>query len=479
MNKGERKQLRRAAASMGRIRHLHFVGIGGAGMNGIAQVMLNLGYRVSGSDLKTNPAISRLTQQGATVHIGHAGDNILGADAVVISTAVKDDNPEVVRAREQRIPVVPRAEMLAELMRFHFGIAVAGTHGKTTTTSLVASLLAEAGLDPTFVIGGRLNSAGTHARLGGGEYLVAEADESDASFLYLQPMMAILTNVDADHMTTYGGDFNRLRQTFIEFLHHLPFYGLAILCIDDQEVRNLLPHVTRPVITYGESADADLRVSDIRQTGLQTHFRVTGGSEAAFDVTLNMPGRHNVLNALAAIAVARELGVGVEDIRRALLRFEGIGRRFNATDCRLPDGREVMLVDDYGHHPREVAATIDAVHDGWPGRRLVLVFQPHRYTRTQEQFDDFAQVLSRADVLVLGEVYAAGESPIAGADSRSLSRAIRTRGQVDPVFIDPITELPQLLDGMLLDGDIVLTLGAGDIGQVAASLPRALQQGET
>ncbi|MCW8906811.1 MAG: UDP-N-acetylmuramate--L-alanine ligase [Sedimenticola sp.] len=479
MKKGERKQLRRAAASMGRIRHLHFVGIGGAGMNGIAQVMLNLGYRISGSDLKTNPAISRLLEQGATVHIGHAADNIQGTDAVVISTAVKDDNPEVVRARELRIPVVPRAEMLAELMRFHFGIAVAGTHGKTTTTSLVASLLAEAGLDPTFVIGGRLNSAGTHARLGGGEYLVAEADESDASFLYLQPMMAILTNVDADHMTTYGGDFNRLRQTFIEFLHHLPFYGLAILCIDDEEVRNLLPQVTRPVITYGESDDADLRVSDIRQTGLQTHFRVNSGDEPAFDVTLNMPGRHNVLNAMAAIAVARELGVEVQHIRQALLRFQGIGRRFNATDCRLADGRDVMLVDDYGHHPREVAATIDAVHDGWPGRRLVLVFQPHRYTRTQEQFDDFAQVLSRADVLVLGEVYAAGESPIAGADSRSLSRAIRTRGQVDPVFIDPIMELPQLLEGMLLDGDIVLTLGAGDIGQVAASLPQALQREET
>lgn len=478
MNTGERKQRRLAAATMGRIRHLHFVGIGGAGMNGIAQVMLNLGYRISGSDLKSNPAISRLIRQGATVHIGHTGNNIQGADAVVISSAVKDDNPEVVRARELRIPVVPRAEMLAELMRFHFGIAVAGTHGKTTTTSLVASLLAEAGLDPTFVIGGRLNSAGTHARLGGGEYLVAEADESDASFLYLQPMMAILTNVDADHMSTYGGDFNRLRQTFIEFLHHLPFYGLAILCIDDEEVRALLPQVTRRVITYGESADADLRVSDIRQAGLQTHFRVNASGEPAFDITLNMPGRHNVLNALAAIVVARELGVGVEDIRQALLSFEGIGRRFNATDCRLPDGREVMLVDDYGHHPREVSATIDAVHDGWPGRRLVLVFQPHRYTRTQEQFDDFAQVLSRADVLLLGEVYAAGETPIPGADSRSLSRAIRTRGQVDPVFIDPLSELPLLLDGMLLDGDIVLTLGAGDIGQVAASLPQALQQGE-
>lgn len=471
MNKGERKQRRLAAATMGRIRHLHFVGIGGSGMNGIAQVMLNLGYKITGSDLKSNPAIDRLTKQGATIYIGHAGTHIAGADAVIISTAVNDDNPEVKMARESRIPVVPRAEMLAELMRFHFGIAVAGTHGKTTTTSLVASLLAEGNLDPTFVIGGRLNSAGTHARLGGGEYLVAEADESDASFLYLQPMMAVVTNVDADHMTTYGGDFNRLRQTFIEFLHHLPFYGLAILCIDDEEVRGLLSQVTRQVITYGESEDADLRATQIRQQGLRTHFTVSAQGEADFHVTLNMPGRHNVLNALAAIAVAREVGVGIEAIRQALAKFEGIGRRFNATECQLSDGRQVMLVDDYGHHPREVAATLDAVREGWPERRLVLVFQPHRYTRTQEQFDDFAQVLSRPDVLVLAEVYAAGETPIAGADGRSLSRAIRTRGIIDPVFVDPIGELPQLLDGMLKDGDIVLTLGAGDIGQVAALLP--------
>jgi UDP-N-acetylmuramate--alanine ligase len=507
MNKGETTQRRLAATTMGRIRHLHFVGIGGAGMNGIAQVMLNLGYQISGSDLKSNPAIGRLTKQGATIHIGHDAANIAGADAVVISTAVNEDNPEVRKARELRIPVVPRAEMLAELMRFHFGIAVAGTHGKTTTTSLVASLLAEGGLDPTFVIGGRLNSAGTHARLGGGEYLVAEADESDASFLYLQPMMAIVTNVDADHMTTYGGDFNRLRQTFIEFLHHLPFYGLAILCIDDEEVRGLLPQVTRRMITYGESADADCRVSAIRQEGLRTHFKVsmaapghsilgsvTGTSlyhsscprgiseslhvagEASFDVTLNMPGRHNVLNALAAIVVAHEVGVDVAAIQRGLERFEGIGRRFNASECTLADGRQIMLVDDYGHHPREVGATLDAVRAGWPERRLVLVFQPHRYSRTQEQFDDFTQVLSRPDVLVLAEVYAAGEAPIAGADGRSLSRAIRARGQVDPVFVDPIGALPRLLDGMILDGDIVLTLGAGDIGQVAAMLPGWFQQ---
>ncbi|WP_428623425.1 UDP-N-acetylmuramate--L-alanine ligase [Sedimenticola sp.] len=480
MKKGETTQRRLAATTMGRIRHLHFVGIGGAGMNGIAQVMLNLGYKISGSDLKSNPAIGRLTKQGATIHIGHAESNIQGADAVVISTAVKDDNPEVRMAREKRIPVVPRAEMLAELMRFHFGIAVAGTHGKTTTTSLVASLLAEGGLDPTFVIGGRLNSAGTHARLGGGDFLVAEADESDASFLYLQPMMAIVTNVDADHMTTYGGDFNRLRQTFIEFLHHLPFYGLAILCIDDDEVRGLLPKVTRQVITYGESADADCRVSAIRQEGLRTHFQVTMAGEAPFDVTLNMPGRHNVLNALAAIVVAHEVGVDVAAIQRGLERFEGIGRRFNATECSLADGRRFMLVDDYGHHPREVAATLDAVRAGWPDRRLVLAFQPHRYTRTQEQFDDFTQVLSRPDLLVLAEVYAAGEMPIAGADGRSLSRAIRARGQVDPVFVDPISELPELLYGLIQDDDIVLTLGAGDIGQIAATLPSWFQQrGET
>ncbi len=477
MNRNERAGHRLAAETMGRIRHLHFVGIGGSGMNGIAQVMLNLGYRISGSDLKPNAATERLAQQGAVIHTGHHAANIEGSDAVVISSAVGERNPEVMAARRQRIPVVPRAEMLAELMRFHYGIAVAGTHGKTTTTSLVASLLGEAGLDPTFVIGGRLNSAGTHARLGEGDYLVAEADESDASFLYLQPMLAVVTNVDADHMTTYGGDFNRLRQTFIEFLHHLPFYGLAVLCTDDDQVRGLLGNVTCRSVTYGTSEDADLRACDIRQQGLQTHFRVAPLEGEAFDVTLNMPGRHNVLNALAAIAVALELGCPVADIQKALATFQGIGRRFQTTECSLPGGGSVMLVDDYGHHPREVAATLEAVREGWPDRRLLLAFQPHRYTRTRELFDDFVQVLSRPDVLVLTEVYPAGESPLPGADGRALSRAVRARGQIDPVFVDPVSELPALLNGLLRDGDIILAMGAGDIGSVAGELPGLISRG--
>jgi len=457
-------------AAMGRIRHVHFVGIGGSGMNGIAQVLVNLGYRVSGSDLKESPTTRRLAEQGAVIHVGHAAENVAGADAVVISSAVRGDNPEVVAARAQRIPVVPRAEMLAELMRFRFGIAVAGTHGKTTTTSLVASILTEAGLDPTFVIGGRLNSAGSSARLGQGEYLVAEADESDASFLYLQPMMAIVTNVDADHMATYGGDFDRLRRTFVEFLHHLPFYGLAVLCVDDPEVRGLLPEVTRSVLSYGTTADADLRAVDIRRDGLQTHFTAIGRDGLGIDVTLNLPGRHNVLNALAAIAVARELGVGAHAIQRALCGFQGIGRRFQvAGRCQRPDG-EILLVDDYGHHPREIAATIDAVRDGWPERRLVLAFQPHRYTRTRDLLDDFAQVLSHADLLVLCEVYPAGETPIAGADGRALSRAVRARGLVDPVFVATVDRLNDTLGHLVRGGDIVVTMGAGDIGGAAGRL---------
>jgi UDP-N-acetylmuramate--alanine ligase len=475
MNQPNTNQLRHAAETMGRMRHIHFVGIGGAGMSGIAEVMLNLGYRISGSDRRSGQVIEQLRAQGAEIVIGHNAANIAGADAVVISSAVKEDNPEVAAARAERIPVVPRAEMLAELMRFRFGIAVAGTHGKTTTTSLVASLLAEGGLDPTFVIGGRLNSAGTNARLGTGEFLVAEADESDASFLYLQPMMAVVTNIDADHMTTYGGDFDRLRGTFIEFLHHLPFYGQAVLCIDDDEVRGLLPQLARPVTTYGFDPDADLQAMDVRQEGLRTHFTVKfAEDEVLLPVTLNMPGRHNVLNALAAIAVARDLGVDNASISSALDKFEGIGRRFQVNDgCQTANG-EVMLVDDYGHHPREVDATISAIREGWPERRLVLVFQPHRYTRTQEQFDDFAQVLSQADVLVLTEVYAAGETPIAGADGRSLSRAIRARGQVDPVFVDPVTDLPELLQGLVQDGDVVAMMGAGDIGAMAAKMPQLL-----
>lgn len=467
-------QRRLAAESMGRIRHLHFVGIGGSGMNGIAQVMLNLGYQISGSDLKANAATQRLAQQGATIQPGHKATHIEGCDAVIISSAVKESNPEVKAAREAKIPVVPRAEMLAELMRFHYGIAVAGTHGKTTTTSLITSILAEAEMDPTYVIGGRLNSAGTYAHLGQGEYLVAEADESDASFLYLQPMLAVVTNVDADHMTTYGGDFSRLRQTFVEFLHHLPFYGLAVLCIDDDEVRGLLEKVTRRVTSYGFSADADVRAEAVEQQGINTRFRVHY-SAGTFDVTLQMPGRHNAQNALAAIAVALELGCEVSAIQRALTRFEGIGRRFQMVECTLPDGGSLMVVDDYGHHPRELEATLRAVREGWPERRLVLAFQPHRFTRTQEQFEDFVQVLSQPDLLLLCEVYAAGESPIAGADSRALSRAIRVRGQVDPIFVDPLAELPGVIAGLASDGDILLVMGAGDIGAVAHELPAYLE----
>ncbi len=472
------KQLRHAAEAMGRMRHIHFVGIGGVGMSGIAEVLLNLGYRISGSDQKRGPAVERLERLGAAIMLGHRGENIEGCDAVVISSAVRSDNPEVVAARARRIPVVPRAEMLAELMRFRFGIAVAGTHGKTTTTSLIASLLAEGGLDPTFVIGGRLNSAGSNARLGAGEFLVAEADESDASFLYLQPMMAVVTNIDADHMTTYEGDFNRLRGTFLEFLHHLPFYGHAVLCLDDPEVRALLPQISRPVCTYGTSEEADLQAADIRYTGAQSHFTVRfANGEAPLQLTLNLPGRHNVLNALAAIAVARELGVEHAAISRGLQQFQGIGRRFQVHErCRIANG-EVMVVDDYGHHPREIAATLGAARTGWPGRRLVLLFQPHRYSRTQELFEDFVQVLSQADVLVLSEVYPAGEHPIPGADGKALSRAIRTRGQVDPVFVSDLGEIRGVLPGLLQDGDMVLVLGAGDIGALAARLPEILAEG--
>ncbi|MCW8828395.1 MAG: UDP-N-acetylmuramate--L-alanine ligase [Gammaproteobacteria bacterium] len=462
---------------MGRIRHIHMVGIGGSGMGGIAEVLLNLGYTVSGSDLKANPVTHHLEAEGATIHIGHTESHIEGCDAVVISSAVREDNPEVQAAREARIPVVPRAEMLAELMRFRHGIAVAGTHGKTTTTSLIASLMAEEGLDPTFVIGGRLNSAGTNARLGAGHYLVAEADESDASFLHLQPMTAVVTNIDADHMATYGGDFSRLRQTFIEFLHNLPFYGMAVMCLDDEEVRNLLPSVTRRVVTYGFSAEADIRATDVQHDGLRTRFRVArNGKENWLEVTLNMPGRHNVLNALAAIAVAYDLGVSDAAIIAGLDKFEGIGRRFQVGgEVATANGR-VTLVDDYGHHPRELAATLQAARAAWPERRLVVLFQPHRYSRTRDLFEDFTEVLSEADALLVLEVYPAGEEPVPGADSRTLCRAIRARGQVDPVFIGEQSDLVQTISGVLRDGDVLLTMGAGDIGAIAQRLPKALEE---
>ena len=466
----------RGEPGMGRIQRVHFVGIGGAGMSGIAEVVLNLGYEVSGSDIQNNVVTERLTKMGATVSIGHSEDNIAGCDVVVTSTAVKQENPEVVAAHEQRIPVVPRAEMLAELMRFRYGIAVAGTHGKTTTTSFIASVLAEDGLDPTFVIGGKLNSADTNARLGTGRYLVAEADESDASFMHLQPMLSVVTNIDADHMETYGGDFEILKNTFVEFLHHLPFYGLAVLCIDDPVVRELIPQITRPIITYGASEDADVRVSDISSDGFQTHFKVSlPEREGTLSLSLNMPGHYNILNALAAVAVAHEIGVEDKAIVDAFEHFQGIGRRFqNYGDIRITGG-SVLHVDDYGHHPTEVAAVLKAIRSGWPERRLVLVFQPHRYTRTRDLFEDFCIVLSEVDCLVLLDIYPAGETPIAGADGRALASSIRTRGKVDPVFVESIDQLPQALSGVLKDGDILLTQGAGNVGAIASKIKPLLE----
>jgi UDP-N-acetylmuramate--alanine ligase len=464
---------------MRRIKHIHFVGIGGAGMSGIAEVLHNLGYRVSGTDLGQSATTQRLQKMGIEVAFGHEAKHIAGCDALVTSSAVTEDNPEVVAAHEHRIPVVPRAEMLAELMRFRYGIAVAGTHGKTTTTSLVASVLAEAGLDPTFVIGGRLNSIGANAQLGGGEYLVAEADESDASFLYLQPMISIVTNIDVDHMSTYGGDYGRLRQTFIDFLHHLPFYGLAVLCIDDAGVREILDLCGRPMITYGFAEDADLRAVDVRHDKTETRFNVIRADRKdPMAVTLNLPGRHNVLNSLAVIAVAHELGISDDVIVRALANFQGIGRRFQLNGEIQTAKGKVMLIDDYGHHPREVAATVAAIRAGWPGRRIVVAFQPHRYSRTRDLFEDFTLVLSEIDVLLLLEVYPAGEAPIPGADSRSLSRAIRARGQVDPVFVETPDEMAATLLGVIKDGDIVLTLGAGNIGAAAAKLAANLAGGK-
>jgi len=460
---------------MNRIRRIHFIGIGGTGMSGIAEVLLNLGYQVSGSDLGENAATQRLASQGATIHRGHEPTHVEGAEVVVVSTAIDRANPELTAALKHKIPVISRAEMLSELMRFRYGIAVAGTHGKTTTTSLAASVLAEAGLDPTFVIGGRLNSAGTNAQLGQGAFLVAEADESDASFLYLQPMIAVVTNIDRDHMETYAGDFERLKQTFVEFLHHVPFYGMAVLCIEDAGVREILPHISKPVRTYGFNADADVRAVDIHQEGMRSRFRVEQtGKESDFEVTLNLPGRHNILNALSVIAIAEELGIDEATIQRALSQFKGIGRRFQVNGELRIAGQPITLVDDYGHHPREIEATLDSARQAYAGRRLVMIFQPHRYTRTRDLFEDFVEVLSKTDLLILTEVYPAGEKPISGADGRALSRAIRLRGQIEPLFIAEIAELNQILPGILKPGDVILTLGAGNIGQVAAELPRQL-----
>lgn len=457
---------------MGRIRRLHFVGVGGAGMSGIAEVLLTLGYQISGSDLKETSVTHRLAKLGAKIYVGHKAEQVQHVDAIVISSAVNAQNPEVQAAKFARIPIVPRAEMLAELMRFRYGIAIAGTHGKTTTTSLIASILAEANLDPTFVIGGQLNSAGANARLGKGRYLVAEADESDASFLYLQPMLAVVTNIDADHMSTYNNDFNRLHRAFAEFLHHLPFYGLAVLCMDDIETRRLMSLVTRKVYTYGTHPEADFKATDIQHIEHKTFFKLHyPGQINPLEITLNLPGRHNVLNALAAIVVAQELQIPDIVVLRALANFQGIGRRFQAVEGYTASGQNLILVDDYAHHPNEIVATMEAARAGWSERRLVVVFQPHRYSRTQDCFEDFVKVLSQADLLLLTEVYAAGEEPIPGADGRSLSRAIRARGMVEPIFFEHLGELPLLLQRLTQHQDMVLILGAGDIGVMAARLP--------
>ena len=473
------------ADRMRRIHTIHLVGIGGSGMSGIAEVLINLGYRVQGSDLKTNAFTRRLQQLGAGIAIGHAPRNIDGADVVVISSAVSAQNPEVAAALAARIPVVQRAEMLGELMRFRYSIAVAGTHGKTTTTSLVASILAEGGADPTFVIGGRLKSAGSNARLGTGRYLVAEADESDASFTHLQPLIAIVTNIDNDHLGTHDGDFERLKSSFVEFLHNLPFYGLAIVCLDDATVAGVMPRIARPIMTYGLDPAADVRAVNLRRNGLQTQFDVVrsaaatrsgSGAGAALTVTLNLPGTHNVSNALAAIAVATELGIDDAAIARALAAFQGIDRRLqHIGEASLASG-SVTIVDDYGHHPTEIAATLEALRQGYPGRRLVLAFQPHRYTRTRDLIDDFGRVLSQADVLLVSEVYAAGEAPIAGADGRAICRAVRSRGQVEPVFVENVETLGAALQGMIRAGDLVVTMGAGNINIVSQGLPALLSQ---
>ena len=451
-------------------RRVHFIGIGGAGMSGIAEVLCTLGYTVSGSDLHESAVVQRLRKAGAQVSIGHSAEHVLDVDVVVVSSAIARSNPEWQAARQRRIPVVPRAEMLAELMRFRRGIAIAGTHGKTTTTSLVASVLSEGGMDPTFVIGGQLLAAGTHARLGAGEWLVAEADESDGSFLRLTPLVAVVTNIDADHLENYGGDFGRVQQAFSEFLHHLPFYGLAVLCIDDPQVAALAQEMPRHLISYGLSEQAEVRAENLRQQGGVTAFELCLPDQPRQKVELNLPGKHNVQNALAAAAIGWQLGVPAETIARALAGFQGVGRRFNLLgELRLPDG-SALLVDDYGHHPRELEAVFSAARDGWPERRLVIAFQPHRYSRTRDLLDDFAAVLSQADVVLLSEVYAAGEAAIAGADAKALARAIRGRGRVEPVVVGQCQEFDQVLPDVLQDGDLLIVLGAGDIGRYAQKL---------
>ncbi len=466
-----------------KVNHIHFVGIGGSGMSGIAEVLLNLGYQISGSNLSENATTQRLSELGATVHIGHADTHIASADAVVTSSAIKPDNPEVIAARARNIPVVPRAMMLAELLRLRQGIAIAGTHGKTTATSLIASVLAQAEMDPTFVIGGRLEAAGSHAKLGSGEFIVVEADESDASFLYLQPVLAVVTNIDADHMETYDHDFSRLKQAFVDFVQHLPFYGMAILCVDDANVREIIPTISKPITTYGLSDTAQIRATDISHCSGQMRFTAligVNGKTRKLNITLNLPGLHNVQNALAAIAVGNEVGVPDASIIKALTGFKGVGRRFQRCgEIKLAKNDSnncgsFTLVDDYGHHPVEIAATIAAARGAFPGRRLMVAFQPHRYTRTRDVFEDFVKVLSTADVLLLTEVYSAGESPIVAADGKSLVRAIRVQGKVEPIFVETVEELPAAIFSIVQDGDVVLVMGAGSVGSVAQNFASSL-----
>jgi len=451
-----------------KVKRVHFVGIGGAGMSGIAEVLMTQGYQVSGSDVAATTVTRRLTALGARIAMGHAADNIVGADVVVVSTAVAHDNPEIAAAREKGVPVVPRALMLAELMRLKQGIAVAGTHGKTTTTSLIASVLAEGGLDPTFVIGGRLVSADANARLGKGEFLVAEADESDASFLVLQPVLAVITNIDADHMETYEHDFAKLKEAFVNFAQRLPFYGTAVLCIDDANVRDIIPAITKSIVTYGLAEDAQLRAKDVDHAQGRMRFVASHAKMQPLSVELNLAGVHNVQNALAAIAVGREAGVADGAIAKALSEFKGVGRRFQRFgEIAIPRGGSFTLIDDYGHHPTEMAATLDAVRRSFPGRRLVLAFQPHRYTRTRDLFEDFVKVLSTADALLVADVYPAGEAPIVAADGRALTRALRIGGRIEPVFVEDVSEMPAAIRAIARDGDVVLTMGAGSIGQVS------------
>ncbi|HIE5901268.1 UDP-N-acetylmuramate--L-alanine ligase [Proteus mirabilis] len=475
MNTQQLAKLRSFVPEMRKVRHIHFVGIGGAGMGGIAEVLANEGYAISGSDLAPNVVTQQLVALGATIYFNHRPENIRDASVVVVSTAISADNPEIIAAREARIPVIRRAEMLAELMRYRHGVAIAGTHGKTTTTAMISNIYAQAGLDPTFVNGGLVKSAGTHARLGCSRYLIAEADESDASFLHLQPMVAVVTNIEADHMDTYHGNFDNLKETFITFLHNLPFYGRAVMCIDDDVIRSIIPKVGRYITTYGFSEDADVCITHYEQKGAQGFFTISREDMPDLDVVLNAPGRHNALNATAAVAVATEEGIADEHILAALLNFQGTGRRFDFLgnfSLEHVNGQEgeVMLVDDYGHHPTEVDATIKAARAGWPDKRLVMLFQPHRYTRTRDLYEDFATVLNQVDILLLTDVYAAGEAPIPGADSRSLCRTIRQRGKLDPIWVSDVENISSILAGVLTDNDLVLVQGAGNIGKIARRL---------